>query len=465
MSYSLRVAVNLDNLKLPVDPIQNTTLTNAFFTNHLYRGLINEGLDGQLHPDLCTFYEWSEDEFICHFEDNTTVTANDALISLHRSILHQQNDHANIKYLLCSSEENSNSCLQKIFVRKNQLIIKISEEQKKPLLLSLLSSINFKIIPAKALDQAVPLSESKIIDYSITSGYYHIKNNDFSRLHANAKLYQHHPQAPDTIEIINSNSHTVESLLAENKIDIISSTVPLTADIDMSLRNKNWSKLETYPISVGLVVFSDKAAQESQISERFFVAKKISDEVNKLQIYGAQKTDEFIQFFGQGYLTKEQQENVRINRLQSTSVPQYVFTLGVSNPQKWEHLKQDIPNLKIEKHNPNSILNGVKRSPDIMLLTNDVSFDNSFSFFAFAVKHGLLVAKNKKTEQLLLEFTLQRNSAEQAQYINQLHYESLLAAKVVPIFAAPYTTAMSHNIKGDISKYNSRTLVWNFKKN
>ena len=462
MNKPLKVAINLDNLVLPIDPLKNTTLSNAFITNHLYSGLIEETDDGNYAPDLCNSFEWVNEEFICDFKDDSPVDAEDSKASLIRSIVNSKNDHANLKHIICDKTEDEEKCLERIYVKDKKLIIQVKEENKRPLLISILASINLKIIPNLALSKND--SNSQIIDYTKTSGYYHVTDNNFNILYATERLLKKYPDAPKSIVLINAKSSTLNDLIDQDQVDVISTTVPVTEKIATKLADNKWNIFETYPISVGLVVFGEKAISNSDPSERFYVASKIIAEIQKLNLYKSQPTQEFIQFFGQGYLSDSQKSNIAQKKSINISLKSS-FKLGVSTPSKWQPLAEELPNLIIVKSNQNAVANSSDDTPDIVLLTNDVSFDNNFSFFAFAVNHGLFGKTGHSKSSLISEFANQPDAESRIKYINELHYNSLADARIVPIFASPYFTAAKADLKVKLSKYNSRTLLWKISSN
>jgi hypothetical protein len=98
--------------------------------------------------------------------------------------------------------------------------------------------------------------------------------------------------------------------------------------------------------------------------------------------------------------------------------------------------------------------------PDVFMITNDVSFDTSFSMFSFAVHTGLLRSDNLSSENLIEKFIEYSDKTERIKFINKIHYESLKNCIIYPVWSMPYFTASKEGILAKQSKYNSRTLAW-----
>ncbi|MEQ1723755.1 MAG: hypothetical protein ABL930_11305, partial [Pseudobdellovibrio sp.] len=241
--------------------------------------------------------------------------------------------------------------------------------------------------------------------------------------------------------------------------DIISSTLPITESTAKFLSENKWNIFGTFPISVGMIVFSKNAVKKTSPEERFYVSNLVKQVLSKSKIYKSNETLEFIQFFGEGYLDDHQKvEMIKLREsFKKLSTP---LTLGVTNPDKWKGLAEQEKKISIVKLNKSGASYLENERPDIFMLTNDVSFDTSFSMFSFAVRTGLLRSDQLSSEDIIEKFIEYPDRSERIKFINKIHYESLKNCIIYPVWSMPYFTASKEGILAKQSKYNSRTLAW-----
>lgn len=467
MPKQVKIAVNLDLLSLPIDPLHNPTLTNAFYTNHLYGNLIDVDNNNIYKPDLASSFHWENNKLIFDFlkkDDQYNIDAKDAEFSIRRSLFSEMNDHADLWQVICDKNETKENCIHRIYEKNSQLIIEISDEEKKSLIIPLLASINYKIVPLAAYD-SINYKLAKIVNYSITSGHYYLDSETNIILHATKKTLIKFPNAPTELILINTNETKLGSDIDKYDIDVVSTTIPINENIHHELTKLKWNIFSTYPISIGLIVFSKNAIKKTSIKDRFYVGNLIRKVLEKNKIYSSQETNEFLQYFGEGYLTDAQK--ALISNLRSLNYVGQLpnLKLGVRSPKKWELIKQlekNIDIIRIDKA-PSILLEEDK--PDIYLLSNDVSFNVSFSLFSFAAKNNLLSLSDKKPIEIIEQFVLQNNNKSRIDFINTVHFDSIKNCRIYPIWSAPYFTAANPKISINLSKYNSRTLAWKLKIN
>lgn len=463
----IKIAVNLDLVSLPLDPLHNPTLSNAFYTNHLYSNLIDVDNDNIYKPDLASSFYWEGNKLLFNFpakKHKTDIDAKDAEFSIRRSIFNEINDHADLWLAICDKNEPKENCINQIYEKNNQLLIEIKNEEMKSLIIPILASINYKIVPRDAFDSN-DYKIAKIVDYSKTSGHYFLKPDSDSVLYATEKTLNNHPLAPTQLVLINSNPNQIIEDIAKFNIDVVSTTIPITDHIFNELTKLKWNIFDTFPISIGLLVFSKNAIIKTSTEDRFYIGNLIRNEMEQNKIFSSQETVEFLQYFGEGNLTDTQKNNATDLRKAKYSKFLQQLTLGVGTPKKWAHLQQVEKNIKIVQNKKSPNILPEKDKPDLYLLSNDVSFDVSFSLFSFAAKNNLLSLGNKTPTELIEQFVSQKTNNERISFINSVHFDSIKNCRIYPIWSAPYFTASQKNIRIKLSKYNSRTLMWKLELN
>ena len=458
----IRVAINLELVSFPIDPLHNPTLSNAFYTNHLYSNLIDVDNNNIYIPDLASAFYWDQNKLIFDFPVKTNksaIDAKDAEFSIRRSIFNELNDHADLWQAICDINESKENCITRIYEKNGQLIIEIQNEEMKSLIVPILASINYKIIPQIAFN-STDYKAAKIVDFSKTSGHYFLKPDTNNVLYATEKTLSTFPNAPAELILINSNPNQILSDISKHDIDVISTTIPITEPIFNELAQLKWNTFNTFPISIGLLVFSQKALKKTTVEDRFHVGSLIRKVLEKNKIFSSEETPEFLQYFGEGNLTDEQK--AMVTSLRNTDYKKALphLRLGIGTPAKWKSLHEAEKNIELIQLTKSANTLPEKDKPDLYLLSNDVSFDVSFSLFSFAVKNSLLSLENNTPVELVEKFISHKTNEKRVSFINSIHFDSIKNCRIYPIWSSPYFTAARANIVMNLSKYNSRTLMW-----
>lgn len=453
--YKVRVAVKLDDFNGTIDPIRNPTLTNAFFVNHLYSNLITVDNDNNYKPELCEKISWNDNNITFHFAPNSRITPKDAQFSIIRTFFNTKNDHGNLWKLICLPEESENNCFSRILTEENTLKIKIHDPKNADLIIPILASINYKIIPQSAFDSNNPAT-AKIIDYTNTSGKFYMSN--FPNL-----MKANIPHSTfDEVEIVNGDSNSILDLAQNDKIDVISSTITIFEKDYDKLKNIGWSFDKTHNIKVTLIVFSMNAINNLSVEERHLITKIINQEADKNKALFSEKTNQYFQNFALGYLSENQTNLVKETR--SSDKISHKINFSINNVERWKNAFKDHPKVSVSLLNSNPLTTSDNKRPDIFVMTNDVSFETSFSQLSYLLFSEIFKSKKYSKEDFLQLF-INSNAIERVSLINEIHFENIKNNYIAPIWASPYITATNKKLKSKNSKFNSASLVWNLTKN
>lgn len=459
---SISIAVNLDLFSKPIDPILNTTLSNAFYVNNMYGNLVEVDDNGIYKPELASSFYWEDDNLIFEFK-NSKVSSIDAEFSLRRAVLNELNDHANLSYLICKNINSEKECIEKIYSKDKKLYINVINFENKTLIIPLLAALNYKIIHKNTFDSN-DYKNARIINYSVTTGKYRIVDETFKNLEINIDSIDKYPNAPKKVRLVNANFSNIVEKIIKKEVDVVSTTVPLAEESAKQILDHGWSVFQTYPISIAMAIFTDNGMKKFSADQRFYIGSMIKNELEKNSFLSSKSTIEFLQHFGEGYLSDEQKSEIKKDRFR-TKKNEKVAKLGLQNTTKWLNFEKENEKFELVKINKQAFLLPPNEQPDVSILTNDVSFDASFTMFSFAVKSGFLIDEDKTQKQIVEEFISQKSSEDRVRYLNKVHFYSLKNCKIYPIWASPYTTAARPGIEVNMSKYNSRTLLWKLKIN
>jgi hypothetical protein len=457
-SQSLKVGVNLDNLMLPINPVQNPNLTNAFFSNNLYSNLIDIDENNNYKNELVSKYWFDVYNKKLYFEfKKSRVNANDAEFSLRRFMVQNKQMHTNFRKVICEKNENLFECIKHIYVEDDKLVINYHDEDKAKYIIPALASVDYKIIPLEAFDNK-NYEKSQIINYKITSGYYYLEKKQskyFFIRNQNVRddIYREY-------ELVNVNADTFlksdnDNLL--NDIDIITTTVPMQKSIYNKLIEKKWSFYTTHNISIHLLVFSKNGIAKTNATERFSLARRLVEESeNLVQLANAKKTIEFFQDFGQGFLTPDQTKEIEILRNKNAFILSKKISYGTKFPEKWNRFMLNNADFEIVNNKQFQLNMNIEDQPDMFIVSNDVSFDLSLSLISFAANVGFLDMNEAEIDK----FVELKDESEKRAYINVKHFETLKKCIVYPMLSTPYHTAFNGTYEHSLSKFNSRTLLW-----
>ena len=458
----IRVAVLMRDLKLPIDPIKSPSLTNAFFVNHMYANLISVNEKNEYEADLAQNFYWQDQTLVIEFADNSIISASDAEFSIKRSFISELNDHSDLWKVLCEENESNTSCLKRISTNMNTLKIEVANKHNLQMVIPILASINYKIVPKSAFDSE-DMGKAKIVDYTLTSGKFFIKNNNTQELYPNKSQFKENDSLIEKIQIIDANSETITEHIERKTVDVISTTITLFDKHMDLLKNMSWGLDKTHDIKMTLLIFSRAAILKTTTAERLLIGRSILLEGQNSKAISANITSQYFQNFSQGYLTESQEKIVNSNA--SAKELSTEITFSAPSLDRWKKALKEIQKLNVVvSEKPNSSLTEVER-PDVYVIANDVSFETSYSQISYLYKSGIFKSIDKTADQIINEYLSYENSDDKIKYINKLHFEVISNCYIFPIWSSPYITAVSSEFTSHMSKYNSRTLAWKIKKN
>ena len=452
---TLKVGVYLDQLALPIDPSNNPNLTNAFFSNNLYSNLVDVDENNNYTNELVSKYWFETEANKLYFEfKNSRVSAEDAAFSLKRLIMQNRQLHTDFWNIICKHGEAPRNCADRIYVENKNLVIHYDDAVKSTYIIPTLASVDYKIIPLAAFDSN-DLDTAKIVNYKLTSGYYHLEVRDSKYFFVkNSNSLQN---IYNEYELINANANSILEDSFVEQIDILSTTVVLQNSAYQKLIEKNWNIFKTHNISILMLIFSKNGISKTTVAERFNVAQRlVKESLNLVQLVNSKRTIEFFQEYGQGFLTQAQRAEIEDLRNQATPMLQKKIIYGTWVPQKWSSFAQNNSDIVIVENKTFQMNMKEEDQPDMFIISNDVSFDLNLSLISYAANVGLLSMTKSQVDY----FAGLSNELEKIEYLNAIHFKTLKECKIYPMVSSPYHTAFNGKFEHNLSKFNSRTLLW-----
>lgn len=456
----IKVGVNLITLNLPLDPISNPSLANAFFSNNLYSNLIEVDENNKYKLSLASSYYFLPNQLVFEFK-NSRVNAYDAEFSIKRIIYQKKQLHSNFSSIICNSEESETDCENRVLVDQGKLIIRFYNQNKVANIIPALASIDYKIVPIGAFSTS-DYKTAVVNNYKITSGFYSleiINSSIGNKYYFNLKettsknLYKKF----ELFDISNAGSSELEKNWVLDNMDIIGTNVNLNEKTEMLMNSKGWNMFETHSFKLSLFVFSKNAIEKTTATERFAIANRIKTFYQKLpKQIRSKEAYQFLSDFGQGYLNESQKSEILEKRLDISSHSKNKVIFAVNNPNLFVDFQKNNPDIVIQKLSKFPLNLTESERPDLFEITNDLSFDLNFSQISFAANVGLLDISKEQLKQFA-EIT---DEGEKIKFINEAHFRTLKNCQIYPLSASPYFTSFRGDFTHELSKFNSRTLLY-----
>lgn len=472
-NFVLKVGIYLGTSIEEIDTLNITTGTEATIIRNLYSPLVDYDHNAQLVTGIAKTFYWENNNLIFEFSDKVKlnsgryIDAYDAYYSIKRLIKDGKNLHGDIRLLLCNGKKINTideEC-PGLKVKDGKLIFTLEKEEYKELILPLLASVDFRIIPRECFDHAT----LKIIDFSNTTGPFYLEKSGQLKLKANINHYFYSEKIPQEIQLINFNSKDIVEKFISEEIDLIPTVTTLSqSGFDkIQASTSNFDLFSTYPIKIRLVRFSKKAINTYSSIERFSIGKKIEADLFDSKILFEQPTSQFFQSFGQGYLDENQIKEVEA--LKKKSFNQKLSkrpTLGVAknNIKDWDRFFKNNPEfdpMPTEK-SPSSL--DVNDRPDSFLAMTDVAFNSGVPLLSYNLKQGTFGLFGNEAEIWLKDFIETSNQSEKLNKLNQLHYNAIRNCTIYPISSAPYVAIVRKPWKINFNKFFQASNFWQITK-
>jgi len=448
----------------PVEEYEPTKIHFApeyIFLENIYSPLIEvSNANGNPVAGVAEKFQWDENtnEFFLHLRedlrtvDGRKITAYDAEFSLKRLLLIASNTHGNFKDLICPHSEikDIESGCDGIEVRDEYTLI-LRPGEKKAFLANIITAIDFAIIPKGSVDPKT----LEIVDYRNTSGPYYVdSSNDDGRitLKINPNHYHYSEDLPQEIELIPSgidgHPSSIE-LYKQGKIDHITTIDKLGPEkiIKLSKEVDDASLHTTMDIRTFAIFFTERGLKEFSAQERLAYGKAIKNALSSYYLSqpGFQDRKHFFPAFGDGQLSKEQQDslesqiegveakqtgtNFKLSLLRVGSLEDYKAPLESVLPEIDVYEGTKIPTLASYK---------MDEMPHAFLAGPDVTFNEDISLISYSINVGLFGMDKNERQDWLKRYMSILDKSERIDRLQKLHYKALSDGVIYPLASSPY---------------------------
>lgn len=474
----LRVAFDYNKALTHLDPAQVNVLSEAILLRNLYSSLFEYDLNGGIVTGLAESFEWLNGELRIDLRQEPVmssgrvVSPGDVVLSLKRLMVSDKNLHGDLKEILCPGVKLANISAECPGLTSNEksVFLKPASDRLAKLLIPLLATVDYRILPAEAFDQSKP--DIPIFRFDVTSGpYFATAFDTFGNveLQANPHHYAYSPNMPQKVHFLSLSGSEAVSAFVSGHIDVIPTSTAITAS-DLAMMQEQVPDLhlsKTFNLKIKMIFFGRSALSKFSPAERFALAREVRPMFNKIILPFEQPTIEFFQDFASGYLTDDQRQ-VLTNQRESASVvpPKTKAKLGLitRSASKWSTFLAEHKNFEASYSDVHPLEQTIEDRPDIFGGINDVAFNRSISVLSYNLRQGVFGLFENQSERWLQQYFEASNENDTLTMINKLHFDALTNCVLYPLAAAPYTLFARGGWKGNLNPYFSSTELWTIRK-
>lgn len=462
----LRLGISIDLTTTLIDPADINNLNKAIIADNIYARLISEE-NGQLMSWLADSFRIEKNKIILNLGENYSskgnlITTEDVSLSLKRLILLNTNTHAKLEKFLDIKNVNTLEQLSNVIQinSKNQITIHTQSKNKANLLLKILSSGEYGIIPRSAINDKT----LKITQNDETSGAFYLDKANQVLLKKNKYFkISNQPEYANEIEVVNipTSAKALDEFL-QDKIDILPSSI--------NLNSVNAKKLDQYNIfytdkfKLFLAAFGPSIYKKTTIHERHYIIDKMKDllrDTYPLPV-GTEQANQFFSLNGDGHLTNQQLEdisNFKKNNEVTSLNTKIVF-------QSYTGLEENMKNLlhfnnlivKFEDEFPPE--QPYEKRPNSYFAMGDVSFNTDYTLLSYYLESQIVSLPKNQVNEILNTFLNIENDAERVKFLNDIHFKIIKEANIGPLFLAPYTIVTKKPYISTQTKLSASTKLW-----
>ena len=477
-SRILRMAYNYHTSINALDPAEIRTSYEYGLVRNLYGRLVDIDLSGNIVTDVPESFSVSEKSIEFKFSDkvktinNHPITARDAELSLKRLIMRKRSGHGDIRRLLCPNHDliALNDDCPGIKSNGNTLTLTVENEYYLPMLISVLESADYSIIPEKSLKSES--GQILIRNYSETSGPYYIEkdSNDGSLvLKANPNHYHYSKNMPQEIQLVPTDLLEGLTLFKESKVDLLPTSQSYNGQEVAEIMKATTNEIhETLPLKVRLVAFTPLALKDFTPEQRMFAALKAGQAIAKLlPQYGSKPTAQFFQALSDGALTSNQLKMIEAFR-NSPLRPHFNKPIELELSQKFvESFRNELapyPEIRVIETKKPSSQNSKTEFASMYFISSDSAWSEDFNLISYNFQSGTFELPGMDKDKWLTNYLSNQNKELRIQMLNELQYKLLSNASFVPLSVSPYYAVVKKPWTLNQSKLSAGTKLWEMRR-
>ncbi|MCB9025394.1 MAG: hypothetical protein H6625_03680 [Bdellovibrionaceae bacterium] len=461
----LKISYPFKNPVNSIDPHKIHFIEEALLSQPLNSKLVNVFQNGKINGEMASDIYWNGEAYELTIRSYKTsggviIDAEDAYISLLRIVAIDKNTHGSLKNLICPNSvvKNLNDKCEGLKLRDNKIVLKPKSKVNKSLIIQLLASTDFTIIPKDQIDFNHP--ENLNLDLSNTTGLYFLLEDDGKGNFTFAINPNHFQYSHLNFQKLNFKYGFGEQSLADLKARIVNyiPTNGYLTPLDIKNLDENYIKYSSHPILLYSIRPTKKSLKKYSDNTRLAIGRILSEKVRKLKSsFGSVTTNQFFPIDGDGQLSEIQEKKLESlvekakNEINYNNVE---FTVSVYKDlyDEFVQLLSDIPYIKIVQLRDSPWVLPEEEQPDFYLATGDSSFFANISLLSYFFNNGVFGTK-EDGEIWLDKYTKVMNKKERIKMLQDLHFKFLAEGRVFPSFFIPYIALSNIPMNIGLSKH------------
>lgn len=475
----MRIAFNFFETSSNLDTAKIKNVTEYLLIENLYSRLV-EYKDARLVPGVSEFFEVKGRQIVFTFsgrvrtKGGSIVGAEDAALSLKRLIFLGRSGHGDIRRFLCPGyklKSMDDDC-PGIKIEAGRLVLEPVEEHFIPLLIPTLESADYSVVPKAALN--LKSAQVEIIDHTNTSGPYYVESDSLSGeivLRANPSHYNYHKAMPQIVKVVPTPTLEGPKKFLTGAVDLVpTSEFYLKDDAKKILADSSQFNVHsTMPSRVNMVVFSPRAVRDFTAEQRFYAVKKyVEVRERAYPVLGSATTVQFFQALSDGTLNSDQLSQI-VKLRNPTNLGKFrrkmeiaffrgygeVYRKALAADSDFDIVEYDRPPIEI----------GPDNRPDMLAISTDSAWTENLSLLGHNFEIGAFHLPGLDVEKWFEKYLNGRTKEERILQLNELHFDLLKNAIIVPFNVYPYYAVSTKNWNLDFSKLSSETALWKIRAN
>lgn len=444
----LRLGLNLDLNKTPIDPADINNLSKAIISDNIYGRLISYD-DGVLQPWLADSFSVEGNKIVILISEARTssgkpITAKDVKFSLERLIKKDTNTHAKLQRFL--DFDLSNGAIKVVSETKIEISLKKAKFVKT--FLRVLSSSEYGIVPESAVN-----SKLEIVDYKETTGAFFIEGNI---LHKNKFFKAEHDYASQVHIVTSPSSADLTQLFIEDKVDVLPTTVNLNQQIlEERLNGYQYNLFKTDKIKLFLTAFGPNAISNFSPEERGILIEKVQQGL--LKSYPLATETEVTSSFFPTIVSAEVAPSSVSNSIRVGKVLNFVSYTGLEKAMAGLTEEKSI---KVTYTDDFPLEVSFENRPDSFFMMCDVAFDDDFTLYSYVLNNKIIPVTDSEKENLLDNVLEIDDLSQKREELNKFHNKIIRERLVGPLFRAPYTILTRKPYSSHQTTLSASTKLW-----
>jgi hypothetical protein len=443
------------------DPALIHVQTQWAMIEALYSPLVEVDANGQVVGGWAHSFDWDGLTAVFQMRDDARasdglpITAADAAFSLKRLLVLASNTHGDLSSILCTEHKLSkiSDPCSDIVVDGNTLRIKL--KRKHYFLFSMLASMDYAIVPERAVDPQT----LKIKNYMITSGPYsvqHVEEGKIS-LTVNKNHWHFSEKIAENIDFIGLKDSAgqwlpraeITTAFEQGKIDFIPTYA--FADpgkmVELAEANSDVKLHMTQPIGLSLLRFnphSTRMTPELKVKIGAIVRRAFAKRFagNK---FGRKPTNEFFSPVGDGGLDAEQKKNVaqifeQYESLEFVDAQGLILQVSRQSSKPFiQSIGDSLPGLKVIEASISLNFRPIDGIiPDMMINVTDTAGIEDISLLGYSLASGIFPYLDEENKAWLQNYIGIESKEERLKLLRKLHFDMLTKPTIVPLSSMPY---------------------------